>query len=89
MTEVRSERPRANSSTCVSMLMDSGLEVVNGDFLVEGIRLVLSEAEISCMERAGEITGYGISAAVEALRSPGATDSSVAAAARAATQPSP
>jgi Xaa-Pro dipeptidase len=68
----------------VSMLMDSGLEVINGDFLVEGIRLVLSEAEISCMERAGEITGFGISAAVEALRSPGATDSSVAAAARAA-----
>jgi Xaa-Pro dipeptidase len=57
---------------------------VYGDFLVERIRLVLSEPEISCMERAGEITGRGITAAVEALSSTGATDSEVAAAARAA-----
>jgi Xaa-Pro dipeptidase len=68
----------------VSMMSKCGLKVVHGDFLVERIRLVLSEAEISCMERAGEITGRGISAALEALCSPDATDSSVAAAARAA-----
>jgi Xaa-Pro dipeptidase len=45
---------------------------------------VLSQAEISCLERAGEITGRGIAAAVEMLASADATDSAVAAAARAA-----
>jgi Xaa-Pro dipeptidase len=68
----------------VTMLLGRGLRVVQGDFLVERIRLVLSEAEVSCMERAGKITGSGIAAAVEALASPGVTDSAVAAAARAA-----
>ncbi|MDQ3660101.1 MAG: Xaa-Pro peptidase family protein [Actinomycetota bacterium] len=67
-----------------AMLLGRGLRVVYGDFLIERIRLVLSEAEVSCMERAGEITGGGIAAAVEALAMPGATDSSAAAAARAA-----
>jgi len=68
----------------VAMLLDRSLRVVHADFLVERIRLVLSEAEISCMERAGEITGRGVAAAVEALASPDATDSAVAGAARAA-----
>ncbi len=68
----------------VDMLLERGLKVVHADFLVERIRLVLSEAEISCMERAGEITGSGIAAAVEALSASGATDSEVAAAARSA-----
>jgi Xaa-Pro dipeptidase len=68
----------------VDMLLERGLKVVYADFLVERIRLVLSKAEISCMERAGEITGRGIAAAVEALSASGATDSEVAAAARSA-----
>ena len=68
----------------VDMLLARGLNVVHADFLVERIRLVLSEAEISCMERAGEVTGRGIAAAVEALSASGATDSEVAAAARSA-----
>ena len=68
----------------VDMLLERGLKVVHADFLVERIRLVLSEAEISCMERAGEITGRGVAAAVEALSASGATDSEVAAAARSA-----
>ena len=68
----------------VATLLDRGLRVVHGDFLVERIRLVLSEAEVSCMERAGETTGRGIAAAVGALASPDATDAAVAAAARAA-----
>jgi len=68
----------------VDMLLKRGLKVVHADFLVERIRLVLSEAEISCMERAGEITGRGIAAAVEALSASSTTDSEVAAAAQSA-----
>jgi Xaa-Pro dipeptidase len=66
------------------LLQDLDLRTIDSHFLVERVRLVLSPEEISFIERAGEVTGRGIEATVEALRSPLATDSSAAAAARAA-----
>jgi Xaa-Pro dipeptidase len=68
----------------LEMLHELDIETVDGKHLVERIRLRLSPAEISFVERAGEVTGRGIDASVEALRSQEATDSTVAAAARAA-----
>lgn len=68
----------------LGLLRDADLTVEDGDFLVERARLVLSPAELACMERAAEVTECGVAAGVEAARVAGATDSSVAAAIAAA-----
>lgn len=68
----------------VDLLRGRTVEVVDGDYLVERTRLVLSRAEIRCVERAAIGTQQGVDAAVRAARQPGATDSSVAAAISAA-----
>jgi Xaa-Pro dipeptidase len=60
------------------------LEVVEGNFFVERVRLVLSPTEISYVEKAAVYTQRGVEAATGAAQSPGATDSSIAAAIRAA-----
>lgn len=64
----------------IGRLRDTALTVDDGDHLVERARLVLSPAEIACVERAAEITRRGVEAAVTAARGAGATDSSIAAA---------
>ncbi len=66
------------------MLRHDDLAVVDGDFLVERVRLVLSEAEIRCVEQAAVATQRGVGAAVEAAREPEATDATLAAAISAA-----
>ena len=63
-----------------AFLEDVGVNVVRGEFLVEKIRLVLSPAEIECMERAAEVTKRGVEAALDAARRSDATDSQLAAA---------
>lgn len=76
-----------NSATppqAVELLRDRGLAVVDADHLVERARLVLSPAEIACMERAARLTEAGTRAAVDEAGREGATDSSVAAAIAAA-----
>lgn len=62
----------------IDLLAGGRLELVNGDYLVEKVRLVLSPAEIGCVERAAAQTQKGVEAAIEAAGEPGATDSSVA-----------
>ncbi|MGH3624774.1 MAG: M24 family metallopeptidase [Sciscionella sp.] len=57
----------------------ANLDVVDGDFLVENIKLVLSPAEIRYVEEAAIATQRGVEAAVAAAGRAGATDSSVAA----------
>ncbi|TCP50039.1 Xaa-Pro dipeptidase [Tamaricihabitans halophyticus] len=68
----------------LELLREKGIEVVAGEHLVERVRLVLSAAEIDCMERAAEHTEAGVRAGFAAASEPGATDSSVAAAIAAA-----
>lgn len=68
----------------VELLRGRAVEVVDGEYLVERVRLVLSPAELRCVEEAAIGTQRGVEAAVEAARRPGATDSSVAAAISAA-----
>lgn len=68
----------------VESLGKTNLELVNGGYLVEKVRLVLSPAEVRCIERAAARTQMGVEAAVEAAGKPGVTDSSVAAAIEAA-----
>lgn len=63
----------------LEILQDQGLTVVRPDYLVERERLVLSAAEIRCMEEAAVATDAGLAAGVAAAGEPGATDSSVAA----------
>lgn len=53
-------------------------ELVDSDHLVERVRLVLSSAEIRCLEEAARVTDAGVRAAVTAAGAPEATDSSVA-----------
>lgn len=55
-----------------------GVEIVDSGHLVERVRLVLSPAEIRCLEEAALVTEAGVSAAVVAATDPQATDSSVA-----------
>lgn len=62
----------------VEMLGGMGATVVDGGHAVERLRLVLSPAEIACVEKAASVTELGVDAAVEAAQQPGATDSSVA-----------
>lgn len=65
-------------------LLRQDLTVVDGDYLVERVRLVLSAAELRCVEQAAVHTAAGVDAAVEAARVPGTTDSAIAAASYAA-----
>ncbi len=68
----------------VEILEDTHVTVVRTDHLVERVRLVLSEAEIRCVEQAASITQSGVEAATAEAQKPDATDSSVAAAIAAA-----
>lgn len=68
----------------VEALRENAVVVVDGDHLVERVRLVLSAAEIGYVEQAAEHTQRGVEAAVAAVAEPAATDSSVAAAITAA-----
>ncbi|MPY79391.1 MAG: M24 family metallopeptidase [Actinophytocola sp.] len=68
----------------VDLLRQDGLTVTDGDYLVERVRLVLSAAEIRCVEQAAVHTAAGVAAAVDAAHAPGATDSAIAAASHAA-----
>lgn len=72
-----------NTSTppqLLQLLRDGGLDLVDGQFLVENLKLVLSAAEIGYVEQAAEATQRGVLAGVSAASERGATDSSVAAA---------
>ncbi len=76
-----------NTSTppqMIDLLGDGKIQLVDGRFLVENLKLVLSHAELTYMERAAEATQRGVDAAAVAAAEPGATDSSVAAAIAAA-----
>lgn len=64
----------------VALLHERDVAVVDADHLVERVRLVLSAAEIRCMEQAAEVTRAGEQAAIAAAQQQGATDASVAAA---------
>lgn len=68
----------------VEALRENAVRVVDADYLVERVRLVLSTAEIGYVEAAAVHTQRGVDAAVAAVREPDATDSSVAAAITAA-----
>jgi len=71
-----------NTSTppqLISLLGESQLDLVDGEYLVENLKLVLSPAEIQYMEQAAAATRRGVDAAVLAAGEQGATDSSVAA----------
>ncbi|QVQ50744.1 aminopeptidase P family protein [Spiractinospora alimapuensis] len=64
----------------VEILRAREITVVDGDYLVERARLVLSEEEIRCVEQAGLVADAGTKAAVAEAGRDGATDSSVCAA---------
>lgn len=68
----------------LDILREHGRTVVHPDYLVERTRLVLSPAELRRMEEAAAVTQQGVEAGVAATHTPGATDSSVAAAIAAA-----
>ncbi len=68
----------------VEILRTKHVTVVPTDHLVERVRLVLSDAEIRCVEQAALTTRAGVEAAVAEAGEPAATDSSVAAAIAAA-----
>lgn len=77
----------AHASTppsALGLLADRGATVVDADYLVERERLVLSPAEIRCVEQAASVTEAGWRAAVAETGRAGATDSTVAAAVAAA-----
>ena len=61
-----------------------GVDVVDAEYLVERQRLVLSSAELACVEQAAVVTAAGVDAATAAATQPRATDASVAAAVAAA-----
>ncbi|GAB3300067.1 M24 family metallopeptidase [Parasphingorhabdus pacifica] len=62
------------------ILEDRRVEVVDPDYLVERVRLVLSPGEIRCVEQAATATSAGVEGAIAEAGKPGATDASVAAA---------
>lgn len=68
----------------VRLWQDRGVEVVDCDFLVERERLVLSSAELACVEAAAVVTAAGVDAARSAAGQPHASDASVAGAVAAA-----
>lgn len=63
----------------LSLLERSGIRTAPGEYLIETLRLVLSPAEIACMDRAAEATARGAAAAKEGFAEPGITDSRLAA----------
>lgn len=75
----------ATPPQAVALLRDRDVDVVDGHHLVENVRLVLSAAEIRCVEQAAIHTQAGLDAAVAEAGEPDATDSSVAAAIAAAS----
>ncbi|PSK85008.1 Xaa-Pro dipeptidase [Murinocardiopsis flavida] len=64
----------------VELLRTQDVEVVDGDHLVEQVRLVLSPAEIAHVEQAAVATQRGVAAAARAAAHADATDASVGAA---------
>ncbi|WP_435119105.1 M24 family metallopeptidase [Amycolatopsis thermoflava] len=64
----------------VDALRASGIDLQDGGFLVENVRLLLSPVEVAKVEKAAEHTQRGVDAAVNAAADPDATDSHVAAA---------
>jgi Xaa-Pro dipeptidase len=72
------QRDRSVPPLVSRLLEKEGVGVVDADYLVEELRLRLSEAEVACMERAAEVTAAGVEAASRAVAVPGATDSAVA-----------
>lgn len=68
----------------VDLIRAAGLEPVDSEYLVERLRLVLSPAEIACVEHAAQTTGQGIAAVRPHLEAGLGTDSSLAAAIRGA-----
>lgn len=88
--------PRATTTPprMADLLREGGLEPHDSEFMVETLRMVLSAAELRCVERAAEISTGALSSALEAAGREGATDSEVAAAIAAAlygpaTSPAP
>lgn len=69
----------ATPPQAVALLRDRDVDVVDGHHLVENVRMVLSAAEIRCVEQAAIHTQAGLDAAVAEAGEPDATDSSVAA----------
>lgn len=72
------QRHATTPPVAVRLVREAGAEPADGDDLVERQRLVLSEAELACVERAAATTQAGVAAAVAAARRPGVTDSAVA-----------
>lgn len=62
----------------IELLRHQGVDLVPAGHLVEKLRLVLSSAEIGCVEQAAKSTRRGVDAAVRAAGEAGATDSSIA-----------
>lgn len=72
-----------NTSTpprLIDLFRARGLSLVDGQYLVENLKLVLSPAELRYMDEAARVTKLGVDAAAEAAALSGATDSTVAAA---------
>jgi Xaa-Pro aminopeptidase len=75
--EFWSYRPnRAASEMFQSLLENNGCKVVDGSDILREIRLVKSERELECIERAAEIADIGMKAASESIR-PGMTELAV------------
>lgn len=71
----------AHTSTppqALNIVAENGATVIDSNYLVERERLVLSAAEIRCVEQAGEISSEGVRAAVAEAGRDGATESSIA-----------
>lgn len=71
--EHTSTPPRA-----IELLGRHGVDPVPGEHLVENLRLVLSPAELRCVEEAADATQRGVEAAVRAAGDPDTTDSAIA-----------
>lgn len=74
----------ATPPQAVAVLRSGDVDPVDGQHLIEKVRLTLSAAEVRCVEQAALHTRAGVDAAVAEAAEPGATDSSVAAAIAAA-----
>jgi Xaa-Pro dipeptidase len=74
----------ATPPQAVAVLRSGDVDPVDGQHLIEKVRLTLSAAEIHCVEQAALHTRAGVDAAVAEAAEPDATDSSVAAAIAAA-----
>ena len=61
-----------------TLLGDAGARVVDGDWIVDRVRLVKSPAELVCVRRAGEIVDAAVSSLAQYVR-PGRTELEIAA----------